>query len=256
MTASPALTTVCFVYGIVPAETELDPELLGVGDPASQVSLVRSGDIAAAVSQIPADEPLGSYRDLQAHAQVLDRLAEDGPVLPMRFGAAMADEDAVAGELLANSHDDFHRSLENLRGLTQFLVKGSYESTAVLTEVVTEDPATSSLREAIRDKPPELTQPEQIELGKAIASALAQRRSADTEVLLARLAPLGAEFNVREPNGEYVAFRVAVLLHQERTGELGDILDDLSSEWEGRLNLRLVGPMAPYDFVPTPTNGN
>jgi hypothetical protein len=38
------------VYGIVPGDVELNSGVQGVGDPPGEITLVRSGDLAALVS--------------------------------------------------------------------------------------------------------------------------------------------------------------------------------------------------------------
>jgi len=39
-------------------------------------------------------------------------------------------------------------------------------------------------------------------------------------------------------------------LGQEK--ELRDVIDDLTGDWQGRVELRVLGPMAAYDFVGIP----
>src|SRR5690349_23647530 len=84
-----------YVYGVVPSDVEVQKNAKGVGDPPAKVDVVREGDVAALVSSIPVDNPLGRPEDLQAHAQLLDGTARVAPVLPLRFGAVMADADSV-----------------------------------------------------------------------------------------------------------------------------------------------------------------
>ncbi|WP_198602342.1 GvpL/GvpF family gas vesicle protein, partial [Rhodococcus opacus] len=82
-------TTGVYVYGIVPADVEAEDDAVGVDD--SRVSTVRHGDIAALVSEISVDRPIGKPADLQAHAHLLDGVARVAPVLPLRFGAVLTD---------------------------------------------------------------------------------------------------------------------------------------------------------------------
>ena len=94
----------CYVYGVVPGDRSDDAvrDLGGVGDPDAAVTLVRHGDQAAVVSEVPLDKPLGTPEDLRAHARVLDALAaQSSPVLPFRFGTVVRDTTAVTDELLA-----------------------------------------------------------------------------------------------------------------------------------------------------------
>ena len=47
----------------------------------------------------------------------------------------------------------------------------------------------------------------------------------------------------------------AVLVDTGRTGELQEVLDGFAAHWADRVRLRLLGPMASYDFVLTPGAG-
>ena len=99
--------TAIYVYGVVPADVEVQRNAKGVGDPPAKVDVIREGDIAALVSTVRYDDPLGRPEDLQAHAQLLDGTARVAPVLPLRFGAVMTDAESVADELLRDHHDEF-----------------------------------------------------------------------------------------------------------------------------------------------------
>jgi hypothetical protein len=97
--------TACYVYGVVPGDVEVQPEARGVGDPPSPITLVRQGDLAAMVSEVDPRRPIGEPDDFTAHAAILDSTAAEVPVIPMRFGAVVSNQDAVADELLAANHD-------------------------------------------------------------------------------------------------------------------------------------------------------
>ena len=67
----------------------------GVGDPPGEVRIVRHRDLAALVSDIDPDLPLGRPDDLVAHEELLDASAADVPVLPLRFGSVVTSDEAV-----------------------------------------------------------------------------------------------------------------------------------------------------------------
>ena len=73
------------VYGIVPGDVEVVADVRGVGDPPGRVQLVRHRGLAALVSEVGLDHPLGTPDDLQAHQQLLDAVVAQVPVLPLRL---------------------------------------------------------------------------------------------------------------------------------------------------------------------------
>jgi hypothetical protein len=257
MTAEPeaGTETAVYVYGIVPADVETDPEARGVGDPPARVTTVRADRIAALVSEIRRDKPLGRPEDLTAHAALLDAAAAEVPVLPLRFGAVVADEDAVAGELLEAHQDDFAAALEELEGKAQYVIKARYREQAILQEILAEDDELAQLREAIRGKSADATRNERMALGERINHAIAAKRDADTQRMVDALDPLGVQVTVREPTHEEEAVHLACLAETAKQDELEAAVDEVARDWEDRAEVRLLGPLAAYDFVVTQRPG-
>jgi hypothetical protein len=243
-----------YVYGIVPADVEVEKNAKGIGDPPAKVKVIREGDIAALVSPIKTDHPLGKPECLQAHARLLDGTASVSPVLPVRFGAVLPDEDAVAEELLRANHDEFASALSQLEGHAEYIVKGRYNDEAILSEVLSESDQAQQLREDIRGKSEDASRNSRIALGELVSKTVEAKRDADTKTALDELDGLASQVNVREPTHELDAVYVAVLAEVDREGDLEKTVEKLGKKWKGRVDMRLLGPLAPYDFVVT-TNG-
>ena len=246
--AGPAQAGV-YVYGIFPPDIELSGEQAGVGDPPGLLRLVRSGDLAALVSEVDLTRPLGTPGDLRAHQEILDRSAAALPVLPLRFGAVMAGDDAVARELLEPHEEEFTAVLAELEGRAEYMVRGRYDQDVILAEVLAENPEAERLRRAIRDADPDASRDARITLGELVSQAITSKRETDTQVLGDRLAGLCVASLVREPTHDLDAVHVAFLLDEDQAGKLDEVIADLADRWDGRVELRVLGPMAAYDFV-------
>src|SRR5919109_1018647 len=139
------------VYGIVPAETPVDGAPSGIA--GAPVHRVTAGGLAALVSPVEGDELRATRRDLLSHAAVLEHAVAAGPVLPLRFGIVLRDEEAVAEELLEARHDELSALLERFERLVELRVKGFYVEEAVLREIVRSDRTIARLNEATRGIP-------------------------------------------------------------------------------------------------------
>ncbi len=181
--------------------------------------------MAALVSEIDPDTPLGSSDDLRAHAAVLDSTATVAPVLPLRFGAVLTDTDAVVAELLEPYRDEFHEALEQLEGKVEFVVKGKYVEDAILREILADDPEAARLRDVVREQPEDTTRDERLALGERISQALTAKREQDTGRIVEAL----------QPAATAVAPRI--------------------DDWQGRVEVTVTGPLAAYDFVKTRAPG-
>jgi hypothetical protein len=243
----------CYVYGIVSQDVEPTDEARGVGDPPARVEMVRHDGIAALVSEIDLSRPLGQPEDLMAHQQLLDASAAEVAVLPLRFGAVLTSKDAVVDELLAPHREEFTSALRELEGRVQYVVKGRYVEPAVLNEILSENPEAAELKDEISKAPDDdATRDVRIRLGEIIADAIAAKREADTRELGRILEPHCVATSVREPTHEQDAVHVAVMVDTSKQDDLEQAVADLTRDWEDRVTVRLLGPMAVYDFVGAP----
>jgi hypothetical protein len=233
----------------VPADVEVTEGARGVAD--AEVQIVTKGDIAALVSEVPRDHPLGTPEDLRAHAQLLDGAAAQAPVLPLRFGAVVTDTDAVAEELLGEHHDEFRQALKQLEGKAEYIAKGRYIEEAVLGEILEENPEAAELRERIRGQPEEVSRQDRIALGELINNAITRKREEHTAEIAETLQGVGVEVATRPATHELDAFQMGCLAETQRQGDLEEAVERIADQWKGYVQVQLLGPLAPWDFVTT-----
>jgi hypothetical protein len=243
----PSQETGVYVYGVVHADAELPDGLAGVDE--APVQLVALGDVAAAVGLIALDRPPGRRADLLAHTAVLDALAVPGPVVPVQFGSVLADAEDVVRELLEPQAEHFAALLDELAGRHQFNVRGRYNEPAVLAEVVSEDSEIAALRERTRGLPEHVGQAERVRLGELVSHALERKREQDSATVLDIVLPHVASYVPRGGSGLDHMMDVAFLVDDERRAGFEDALEAVAEAMHERVRLRLMGPMAPYDFV-------
>ena len=237
-----------YVYGVVRAGAQRVPTGL-VGVAGQPVRLVEHGEIAAVVAEIPLDRPPGRRADLVAHSEVLDRLMASGVVVPVQFGSVMAEVDDVVEDLLEPNAGYFMSLLDELSGRAQYNLRATYHEPVVLAEVVAADPEIAALRERTRELPEDAAYGERVRLGELVARALEDKRSWDSAALLDAVLPGVAGHVVRSGGGVDHVLDVALLVDDDRRGDFEEQLEALAESVHERMRLRLVGPVAPYDFV-------
>jgi hypothetical protein len=243
--------TAVYIYGILPADVVFEEQPTGLGTPPSPVRLVPYRDIAALVSDVSVSSPLGTPEDLLAHEQLLDASAAGVPVLPLRFGAVVADEDTVAAELLEPHYAEFSAALQELEGYQEYIVKGRYVQETILREILAEDPQAAALAAQTRDADPATSREGQIQLGEIISERLADKRALDTQQLGDALASRASMSVVRPAADELEAVHAAFLVKATDVDQMVSAAQELAAGWEGRIELRIIGPVAAYDFVGT-----
>lgn len=238
----------CYVYGVVSDSAPEPATAQGVGDPPAPVTLVRHRGVAALVSEVDPGASLGSPADLRAHANVLDTVAQQAPTLPFRFGGVVRDVQAVTDELLGPFGDTFAAALEDLGDRAQFAVRGEYRQGTVLQEILADRPDIAELNDQTRELSEEAGHYQRIQLGEMVSGEMEARRQQDTSVLLERLTPLTAAASANAVSAD-LAVDVAFLVESERRQEFEAAVEELARDWAGRIDVRLLGPLAPYDFV-------
>jgi hypothetical protein len=205
-----------YVYGILPADIEVAADVPGVGEHPGPLGVIRSDGLAALISEVEQPGRLGSPEDRQAHREILDSTAIEVPVLPLRFGTVLTGAGAVTDELLTPHHDEFAAALEQLDGHAEFIVKGRYARN---------------------------------ELGDISGDTVTAKRREDTRALRQAMEGVCVASVVKEPAHELDAVHVAFLVAIDGESEVERVIENLAREWEGRIEVHLLGPMAAYDFV-------
>jgi hypothetical protein len=236
-----------YVYAVLHEDAVPDQAPTGLDD--VPLEFVRGHGLAAAVSTVALDRPPGRRAELVAHHRAVDALAAATTVVPVQFGSVMAGPDHVRDGLLAERADHFHHLLERLEGLHQWNLRGSYDEATVLAEVIRADPDVAELRRRTRDLPEGTTHPDLVRLGERVAQALEAKREAEAGVVLERVLPRTRGYHDRGGAGVDHLFDVALLVHDDDRAAFEEDLEELAEAVHERIRLRLVGPLAAYDFV-------
>ena len=237
-----------YVYGIVAAGTELEIRSQGVYSGAGPVRRIEAGGIAALVSDVPA-EPLAAARDLRAHWNVLEEVAGEATVLPVRFGTVMESDSAVRQEVLLPDSERLTTLLRELDGKVQLSLKGFYDEEELLREIVRRTPQVARLRERVQRVPEAASYYDRIRLGELVAAEVDRRRTEDAELVLDHLEPLAVAATVQPPSTQDGAVDASFLVERRRIDEFSGAVQRLASDMGDRLSLRYVGPLPPYSFA-------
>jgi hypothetical protein len=240
-----------YIYGIIPTGEVISFNCTTVGGRGDQAHTVPHRDIAAVVSAwAPTDYPaLGRdllVRELACHQQVVEHVLQRFPVLPMKFGTSVEDEDRVRS-ILRLGYDDFRGALDGLKDKVQVELVATWELASVLEDVAREEPI-AELKKSIGGDSSPASIPQRVRLGEMIKRSLDRRRDQYEQTALQRLAPCSLGLRRNPLFDDSFVMNLAVLLEKGRLDELDRGLDALDQEMGGRLNLRRVGPLPPYSF--------
>ncbi|MFG3138643.1 GvpL/GvpF family gas vesicle protein [Streptomyces sp. NPDC048211] len=243
-----------YVYAVLRAGTVVPSGSRGVGSPPALVRRITQGRLDAVVSDAP-PQLRARRRDLLAHQDLLMRLAEEGPVLPMRFGTVAPDEATVLTQLAA-AESQHVATLDQLAGRIEINVKALPAQDA-LPALVAEEASVRRLREAARRNP---GYEASLRLGEAIAAALSRRAAAAGQRILRELTP-GAGAVAAGPEVPGCALNMSFLVDHGDADSFLARARRLAEAHRDHVELRLAGPLPCYSFVsseaarPVPVGG-
>ena len=230
--------TEVLIFGVIAAGEAAPPETRSIAH----------GDVAAIVHDAAA-EPMTATALVRAHSRILEQAAATATVLPVRFGTAMASDDAVVAEFLAPQHDVLAARLARLAGTVQLTVKAFYEEEALLRGIVASSPGIARLRQKVRSLPETAGYYHRIRLGELVNAEVEAARERDAALLLQRLQPLALQA-IREPlSTSDCAVNAAFLVARDRVDAFSGAVAEFGLEVAGRLRLRYLGPLPPYSFT-------
>ncbi len=238
-----------YVYCVIRCDAPVRFATAGIGERADAVCSVSEGDLAAVVSASPIVKYEALRRNLMAHTLVLEEVMRDYTILPVRFGTIAADADLIRESLLAKRRDELVSLLEEMDGRLELGLKAFWPEDSVFQEIVGEDPAIRALRDRLMGRSADETHFERMKLGEMVEAAMKKKREQDADAILARVQPLAHHLKVNKAVGERMVVNVALLVDREREPEVDEAVRRLDGEMGGRLQLRYVGGVPPYNFV-------
>lgn len=216
----------------------------GVGEDPATLRVVRSGELAAVVSDAP-ENLRPKRRDLEAHEAVLEALIADGTVLPMRFGALAAGDDDVERELSARA-DWYAGRLAELDGHHEVNLKAFHNEQAALSELLTGDPQLRAANDQMRAAGGDYAG--QVDFGERVAAALETVRNRDAAQVLSVVRPYASAVYQGPPvDGAFL--NVSLLVPDDVLDDLRTRVDELAGRAAGVVELKLSDPLPPYSFV-------
>ncbi|MEV0600424.1 GvpL/GvpF family gas vesicle protein [Streptomyces sp. NPDC050315] len=242
----PATTTVTattpstlYVYGIAPAGVRA-PRAPGVD--GAPVQLLTESGLCAAVSAAPA-RLRARRRDLMAHQAVLEELAAQGAVLPMRFAVLTPEEDVLVSQLRSEKQH-LMRQLEGVRGCVEMNVKGVVVP-GYFADLVRRDEKLRALARRTRRRP---DYEANVRLGEALARGVRREARRAAQEVLAHLTPLAVR-TAQGPLDDEQVLSTSFLVRATDERRFRQAVAARASALGDRLELSVTGPLPCYSFV-------
>jgi len=237
-----------YVYGLIRAEDHHPVSAPAVGDPSQPVVIISSGGIAALVSAIDQAEIMPTRRQMLAHTKVLEVAMADRPVLPMRFGIIVPSHTKLL-QMIGPRSQELRGLLGQIDGRIEVALKASWNEQVMWREVAAEHPHLAVSGRAMMGRGEQQTYYDRIELGRAIGTALEEKREAERRRLLAIVKPFAVQVKELAPVDDTMFAHFALLVEKTAEPALFETVAALERSRSSGLTFRYVAPIPPYNFV-------
>lgn len=223
-----------------------------IGGAGGCVRALSHGGLAVVVSDSAVTEYVSTRTNMLAHQRVQERVMQEFPLLPVRFGTVASSSlpQQDLRRLLEKRSQEFQGLLADMEGKVELGLKALWrDEQAVFEEILAREPGLRRLRDSLKGKPPQATHYERLHLGERIKEALDRKRAGEAASLLASLRRI-ARRSVENPVVvDRMICNAAFLVDKEQEEELDHAVSRLDEELGHRVLLKYVGPLPPYNFV-------
>lgn len=236
-----------YVYGVVrSAQAATEPPLAGID--GQDVMPIDAGPVAALASPVTAGRIRPSRANIQAHHRVVGDTHAEVPVLPVRFGTVLPDEESLTADFLRPNLDRFEAALSYMAGKDEFRLRASYLPDVALREVVARSAPVRRMRGRLAGRRP-AGRHDLIEMGEVVAAELEQIRETDAAELIEAVAGDVDAVRRLPDRSDTVAVHAALLVSRDRHKALDRQVERIAEKHGDRLSMELIGPLPPWDFV-------
>ncbi len=241
-----------YIYGIIPTSQSSAFGPSGFPPRPEEVRTVACRGLGCVVSNYSGEDFASLPKEtllrcLMAHQEVVERVMQAFPVLPVKFGTLVEDESAVH-RLMQHGQRTFAETLAQMDGKAEMEVAATWDLKRVLQEVGQADEILR-LKASLPSKAPAEALELQMQAGKIVKESLDRRREECQQRLLGSLR--GAALDV-QPNAlvaDEMVLNMAFLIEKEFEGEFDEQVRKLDEALNGEVSFRIVGPLPPYSFA-------
>jgi hypothetical protein len=237
-----------YLYGVT-ADWGFRFEVDEAGLNGEPVRFLRHRRLSAVISSFSDERVRATRANLSAHERVVAALRQEGTILPVRFGVLMETDQDVVEQLLERKYHALSDLLKDMDGKSELRVQASYLPDVILREAVSVDPSIVRLRNRLQGKSPAATYYDRIRMGEMVAAAVEGVRAQDNSSLTRGLSDLAVKTQPLATRSEQIAMNAAFLCRDRDIGRFEDAVASLADTHQRRLKFRVVGPLAPWDFV-------
>ncbi|MCX6160553.1 MAG: GvpL/GvpF family gas vesicle protein [Ignavibacteriae bacterium] len=240
-----------YIYGFVPGFDDINKfmALEGLG-----LFAIQFREVSAVVSDMETSDyanlNMESLAQLLIHHQkTIEELVNIGfsIVVPLRLVTTLDSKEDVLS-VIGKGYDLILDVMNKIETLTEIDIVATWSDFSEILKKVSNHPDITELKKNISLKGDNITQSDQIEVGKLVKDKLDEMRESFKVKILNSLASLSHEIKCHEVMNDQMVINTAFLINRNSKVQFENVLTKMDEEFNGALNFKIVGPLPCYSF--------
>jgi hypothetical protein len=238
-----------YVYCIINGNDGRNFGPIGIGKRGDVVSTIGFNDISAVISSSPVTRYVIDPENLTAHEKVIEAVMKDHTVLPLRF-CTIANSAEEVRTFLRRRYGEFKGMLRDMDNKVEMGLKARWtDMKTVFDQIAQEDPDVKEGKSRVADQMEDLESDARIAVGKAVKAALDRRKDLEGEKVLSKFKRVALDTRKSETAGDDMFLNAVFLIDRTREKQFDFLVEDLVDSYKETVNLKVVGPAPPFNFV-------
>lgn len=235
-----------YLYAVIAGPLERDFGPCGIGE--ETVYTVSEEQVAAVVSDIPAQRIRPERRLLAAHNNVLKMLMGETTPLPMSFGI-IADGPGAIRKILSHNHETLVQQLHRVRDKVEMGLRVSWSVPNIFEYFVNTHSDLQTIRDRFFSGHRDPSQEDKIELGRLFDRRLMEDREEHADKVEDILSRNSFEIKRNKCRSEREVMNLACLVGRDALAEFEESIFEAASLFNNDYTFDFNGPWAPHNFV-------
>lgn len=233
-----------YIYGIIATDEAHNFGPIGVGA-KQEVITVGSGGLAAVISNASLAHYDVSHENLMAHARVIEFVAETHTILPMRF-CTVAESTAEIIAFLEAQKRELKNLIKDLDGKVEVGIKIIWKD---MKKIFMELTAENRTIRDLKKKGSDHSRKALIHAGELVGAALEEKKSIEGNKYLKILKKGPVDYKLGDLKTDDILLNASFLLDRNWLKEFDARVEQFSDRFTNRIEIKYIGPTAPFNFV-------
>jgi len=230
-----------YIYCITDSSGPKEFKSVGIGGRSDRVYSLCYDGMSAVVSQSPKMRFQALRDNLMPHELVVEEAMQEFTTLPVRFCTVAKTEEEVIEKGLKRFEATLKDMIKNMKGKVELGLRVMWTDMKPIFAEIAETPEIKRLKSS--------PQPNLMGIGRRVEELLKIKKEKEAEDLLGKFKKLAVDYKLNSTYGDPWLLNAAFLVEKEKEKDFDEIVNKTHEQHKERINLKYVGPLAPYNFA-------